>query len=198
MFMGEQPGRNPSGVVEKENFMAHFAESLMRMREEGARHYDKDYSDPALQNAELCAKCGGQCCKRCGCAFSPDDFEDLSYEALKAEIEKGYITIEVVDGDQFYISGFVLMLRARNVGGLVYENRLYYRPRGQCVLLTEHGCKLDWEHRPSGGRLLVPTEGGSCPSRYSTEHALREWKKHQSVLSRLANYFDGKEIECTL
>ncbi len=198
MFMGEQPGRDPSGVVKKEDFMAHFAKTLERMREEGARHYDKDYSDPILQNAELCAQCGGKCCKRCGCAFSPDDFEDLSFEALKTEIEKGYITIEVVDGDQFYIAGFVLMLRVRNVGGLVYENRLYNRPRGQCILLTEHGCKLDWDHRPSGGKLLIPGEGGNCQSRYSTERALREWEKHQGVLIRLSHYFDEKEIECTL
>lgn len=154
----------------------------------GARYYNKDYDDPLNQNAELCAKCGGHCCKRCGCFFSPDDFRVLNFEYLKQEIEKGYITIELVDLSEYYMEGFAYVVRARNANGPIVEKRLV-RPCGPCILLGEHGCALDYNHRPTGGRLLVPREDGNCHAKYSTEHAIREWLNYQKLLRELADYF---------
>ena len=57
-----------------------------------SRRIEKDYSNTT--NITLCSKCGGACCKMCGCHFSPDDFEDLSFEGLKKELLKGYISID--------------------------------------------------------------------------------------------------------
>lgn len=195
MFMGEQPGKKPeeSKVVFGETYERY----LKRKRKEQARihrHYDKDYSNPELQFPELCAECGGCCCERCGCTFSPDDFKDLSFEGLKAEIEKGYIAIDEVDGDRFYIAGFYKILRVRNVDEPVYGGRTC----GPCILLAKDGCKLDFEHRPAGGKLMVPAEATYCPTYYPTDHAIREWSKYQEVLDRLAEYFFKKEIKCTL
>ena len=195
MFMGEQPGKKP----EESNtaFGVSYEEYLKRKRKNQARiyrHYPKDYSNPELQFPELCAECGGSCCKNCGCTFSPDDFEDLSFDSLKAEIEKGYIAIDAVDGDQFAIAGIYKILRVRNVGEPVYGGRR----GGPCVLLAENGCKLDFEHRPAGGKLMVPAEATYCPTYYHTDQAIREWSKYQEVLDRLAGYFYEKEIECTL
>lgn len=154
----------------------------------GAKYYKKDYDNPQNQNAELCAKCGGHCCKRCGCFFSPDDFAVLNYEALEREIEKGYITIEKVDLSEIYEEGFAYVVRARNTNGPIIENRLV-RPGGPCMMLTEHGCALDYEHRPTGGRLLIPRENGNCYAKYSTEHAIREWLNYQPLLEELARHF---------
>jgi len=195
MFMGEQPGKKPE--ESRRAFGVDYEEHLRLLRKRQARnyeHYAKDYSNPELQNPELCVKCGGNCCKRCGCTFSPDDFKDLSFEGLKAEIEKGYIAIDEVDGDQFYISGFFKILRIRNIEEPIYGGRTH----GPCILHTEHGCRLDFEHRPAGGKLIVPAEGGHCQTYYPTRHAIREWSKYQEVLDQLAEYFYEKEIECTL
>ena len=40
-----------------------------------------------MENKELCKECKGQCCKNKGCHFSPDQFNDLSFEGLKKEID---------------------------------------------------------------------------------------------------------------
>lgn len=44
-------------------------------------------------NYEMCKTCGGECCKQCGCIYLPEDFENLSFDYLKNEIDKGYISI---------------------------------------------------------------------------------------------------------
>lgn len=48
----------------------------------------KDYDISKNVNTSLCAKCGGTCCKNCGCHFSPDDFESISFESLKKSWKK--------------------------------------------------------------------------------------------------------------
>ena len=47
-----------------------------------------------MENKQLCKECGGRCCKIMGCHYSPDDFEEITYESLKKEIEKGFISID--------------------------------------------------------------------------------------------------------
>ena len=167
-------------------------------RPEDARHYEKNYDDPQLQDTELCALCGGICCKRCGCFLSPDDFPDLSEEGLKREIDKGYLVIEEVDLDMIYMDGFAFIIRVRNVTDPVYIGMSYRAPSSPCILLGEHGCKLDWEHRPAGGKLLVPAEHGKCWSKYGLEETVREWKPYQRLLVKLGRYYDGRDIPCTL
>ena len=118
------------------------------------RSIKKDYNISKNVNIEICSQCGGQCCKQCGCHFSPDDFEEISFEFLKKEIEKGYISIDYVDGEMIYQSIGVYILRARNKDAPVVDTGLR---RSACILLTEEGCKLDYEHRPTGGKLLIPS-----------------------------------------
>ncbi len=43
------------------------------------RSRKKDYDNSKNVNAVICSKCGGECCKRCGCHFSPDDFDEISF-----------------------------------------------------------------------------------------------------------------------
>ena len=63
------------------------------------RKIEKNYDISKNVNSTICAECGGTCCKSCGCHFSPSDFEDLSFDGLKKELQKGYISIDYVDGE---------------------------------------------------------------------------------------------------
>ena len=54
------------------------------------RSISKDYSVSKNVNTEICAECGGKCCKRCGCHFSPDDFQEISFNFLKKEIRLNF------------------------------------------------------------------------------------------------------------
>jgi len=168
------------------------------------RSLDKDYSDPKNVNAQICAECGGECCKRCGCHFSPDDFEEISFDFLKKEIEKGYITITFFSAENLHrdIGAYILRVRNQNTP-IVYSGT----KESPCILLTENGCKLSYEDRPSGGKLLIPEkklkfifnkEQRICPSRYSTRDCCYEWLPHKEILEQLSDYFEDKDFPCSL
>jgi len=132
---------------------------------------------------EDCAICGGMCCKRMACHYSPTDFKDLSYDGLKSEIEKGRISIDwwnEVDREKSYY------LRARHVGAPVVDPSW----GGVCMNLTDTGCSLSWEERPLGGRSLKPNRG-SCGGDYSKEICKNEWKDYSEVLEELVEYYGG-------
>ena len=169
-----------------------------------SRVVEKDDSICKNVNVQVCAKCGGACCKKCGCHFSPEDFEEISFEFLKKELEKGYISIDSVPGETIYQLLDVYILRARNQGASVVD--LGYR-RSPCILLTDTGCKLDYSHRPAGGRLLIPvvefhhdpeSMTKKCKSTYNIKDCCYEWLPYQGILRRLIQYFDGKEIPCSI
>lgn len=169
------------------------------------RSVEKDYYDAQNLNPEICKACGGECCQRCGCNFSPDDFKEISLEFLRQEMEKGYISIDYVDGEMILENFGIYILRTRNQGKPIVD--LGYQ-RTPCILWTkENGCKLDYERRPSGGRLLIPSEKKrrglfgierQCYSYYTTHHCCYEWKPHQRVLCQLIEYFKDKDFPCSL
>jgi len=108
---------------------------------------------------EFCNECKGHCCKSMGCHFSPNDFKELTFEALKTEIEKGFISIDAWDGNPLTddIGGRTYYLRMRNK---YYSDKKYnivdFSWGGKCILLTENGCPLEFNNRPKGGRSLKP------------------------------------------
>ena len=180
---------------------------MMRIYTDGCdeRFYDKDYENPRYRNEKLCAECGGLCCKHCGCFLSPDDFgnrDEITINVLKREIQKGYITLELVDLDQFYIrNGFAYVVRVRNAGSPIVETSVY-RPSSPCILLGENGCKLDWEHRPSGGKLLAPKMSSDgalhCHSDYDARMTINEWMKYQGILHELSSFYSDANIPCSI
>lgn len=169
------------------------------------RSVPKDYDTAKNVNTEICKKCGGECCQRCGCNYSPDDFEEISFEYLKQQLEKGYISVEYIDGEIIYDSFGVYILRTRNQGAPVIDFTYHRTP---CILWTEsEGCKLDYEHRPSGGKLLIPSEekrqglfgvNRNCYSHYSLRNCCFEWKPHQKIIRQLIEFFKDKDIPCSL
>nr|DAU24511.1 MAG TPA: Protein of unknown function (DUF3109) [Caudoviricetes sp.] len=142
-----------------------------------------------FQPTEVCAQCKGDCCKTMGCHYSPTDLDDLSFEGLKSEIEKGKISIDWWSGDEheYY-------LRARHVGAPIVDPSW----GGRCINLTETGCSLPWEKRPLGGRALKPKENSGnrkCRTFYSKEQSKNDWKPYSNVLKQLVEYFweDSKD-----
>lgn len=168
------------------------------------RSLKKNYPLSETINPELCTRCGGVCCKRCGCHFSPDDFEEISFDCLKRELKKGYISIDYVDGEVIYESYGVYILRVRNKDSPIVDVNIH--KRSPCCLLTKSGCKLDYNHRPAGGRLLIPStflnedenEVLSCHSKYEIKDCCYEWRPHQKVLHQLVDYFKSKDFPCVL
>ena len=160
------------------------------------RKVENNYDESSTTNSKLCSECGGKCCMRCGCHFNPNDFKDISYETLKAEIEKGYISIEWVDGEAVLRPGGVYILRVRNVGKPIVDNSY---DRSPCILWSEkNGCKLSYEKRPLGGRLLIPMKGYDyftkkeeymCHNEYDIDACFDDWAKYQEVLRKLVEYF---------
>lgn len=135
---------------------------------------------------EACAACKGECCRHMACHYAPSDFPDLSFDGLKQEIEKGRISIDWWEGNPR-----AYFLRARHVGEPVVKGSW----GGRCVNLTDTGCSLSWEERPTGGKALKPHSDpdGICTTSYSKEKCKNDWKKHAEVLNKLVEYFDEGE-----
>lgn len=142
------------------------------------------------ENATACSMCGGHCCKTMSCHLSPRDVfknEEPSIEKLIAFLSSGNYSVDWWDGD---------------VKGGTRSETYYVRPRhkgvpelfdpswgGECIFLTENGCSLDWEHRPYGGKALVPSyEGGhrKCHSDYNKFECCVEWYPLQEMFDTLA------------
>lgn len=138
-------------------------------------------------NDELCASCGGECCKAMGCHFSPNDFEELSYENLKKEIEKGLISIDWWEGNPFEDGRNIskaYYLRMRNKNAKIVDASW----GGECILLEKDGCPLKFEERPLGARALVPRQGG-CIIEYSKQQCAKDWYKYDDILAALVDFF---------
>ncbi len=166
------------------------------------RSIAKNYEKSKNVNTESCKKCEGFCCKTCGCHFSPDDFQEISYKYLKKEIKKGYISIVYISSDQIEQNTGTYILRIRNYGSPIVVLKDSWL--GGCVLLTENGCPFPYEKRPSGARLLVPQKDYNpedflepeCELNYTLEQCCYEWMPHKKTLYRLAKYFKNRKIKC--
>ena len=159
-----------------------------------------------LVNKEICSQCGGRCCLNAPCHYSPSDFEDLSYSGLKRVInEKGYISIVKIDmfdydyykefSDQFYY--YVLRIR-RYHDPIAFKMEKNNKNPFVCMLLTKKGCKLSFDERPRGARMLVPKEDKKCIQLYNLEECLKDWKKYTKTLHSLYKYFRCRELICKL
>lgn len=132
------------------------------------------------QPKPCCEKCGGFCCKHMACHYSPSDFEDKSFDALKKEIKKGRISIDWWEADkpEYY-------LRARHVDSPIVDGSW----GGTCINLTENGCSLSFEDRPLGGKTAKPSKDGMCTNEYTKKKCKEEWKPYAETLEKLVKYF---------
>ena len=165
------------------------------------RSLEKNY-DLANVNRTACKECGGICCKQCGCHFSPDDFTEITYESLKKELEKGYISIDYVDESYLHKLSGIYILRIRNKNSPIVDTS----HNGQCILWDEEkGCPFPDRKRPTGGRLLIPDDEikkigflykKTCNQKYPIQDCCYEWEPHQKVLKKLVRHFRNEYVEC--
>jgi hypothetical protein len=149
-------------------------------------------SEAENTNGQICVACGGKCCKMCGCHFSPDDFEERSFESLKNHLDQGYISIDLVFGEQYYLRRDNLILRIRNKDSDIYAVQLVGNTQ-ECSLLTPTGCLLPYAERPRGGQALIPSENHRCHNQYSVKQCSLDWGHFQAVLHELASYYRQME-----
>lgn len=148
-----------------------------------------------LQNPSLCAECGGSCCKHNGCSYLPMDFQDLSFNGLKTELEKGYISI--ISQPVFYEKHVKILLyvRTRNEGRPIVD---FLTTKRACRLWTPNGCPFSIEDRPSLGIMCIPGyENGNLSCHPIVTDSILEtlWYKHQKTLKALVSHFTGKTVQ---
>jgi len=148
-------------------------------------------------NTELCAECGGKCCKGCGGIFAPEQFEDLSVEGLVKAVKELNLSIDWWEGcpdDSDRIR--TLYLRVRNKGKPVIDPT--WSGEECSALIHGVGCKFDFNNRPLECQALIPDLHGN--SKYHTCHILkkdrankkelsRRWIPYQDILLEVEKYF---------
>ena len=157
-----------------------------------------NFEDPSIFKNDCCKECKGYCCKKCGCAYYVEDFEDLSFESLKKELEKETISItSVIEMDKIHgqmINNPVLFLRVRNRKRGIID---LFSEKTRCSLLTPDGCPYSLEERPLGAMMLLPKKDHdtlACETlKEVNDITIENWKKHQEVLKRLEN--EKKRLE---
>lgn len=151
-----------------------------------------------MENKEICAKCGGFCCKKSGCDYSIKDFESLKIDYLQSKLEEGYISIvsaqdflETKDGK--IINSPFLYLRARNINRPIID---LLSMKTTCKSLEKNGCRYNLENRPSGGVNLIPADGNkSCYPLIPPLEIVKEWQNYQKILARLVKRMTGKSVQ---
>lgn len=160
------------------------------------------YENVKAENPEVCKECGGVCCQRAPCHWSPKDIEDLSYRGLKKLLrEKQYISVlrfpgsvcesclkEVEHTGLYY---YILRTRTRSTGIAAVAKKM--DEDDKCMLLTPDGCSISFKERPMGARLLIPERNRKCRHLYDLDDCIYDWKDHQDVLRKLFHYF--KRVE---
>ena len=68
------------------------------------------------------------------------------------------------------------------------ESYLAYGNIGRCIFLSDNGCKLDYEARPSGGKFIVPFWSGCYPL-YTKQEFIEKWIPYQNLLKNLIEFF---------
>lgn len=137
-------------------------------------------------NSFLCSKCHGRCCQTSGCFFMPEDFDDLS--CIEEVIRKNtWIVIAKIK--PYGREEDVLYLKVRNK-----ESGQIEKPgtKGPCILLSKTGCPLDFQHRPSGGRLLIPDDD-SCYYDFPLRNVYEAWAPYQQELKSLWEKLEEEE-----
>ena len=110
------------------------------------------------ENKDYCRNCGGYCCKKSGCDYWVDDFNDKSLKGLLEVLSSGNISIvsllkfQKLKNEKIVAVPF-LCLRARNTDRDIVD---LLSIKTTCSMLTENGCSYFLEDRPSGGVNLIP------------------------------------------
>ena len=152
-----------------------------------------------IEDIDLCRKCGGKCCVKCGCDYSVDDFSEHTYKAFLEEISKGdksivaMLKFSTLPNGKFVAEPF-LYLRARNVNRDVID---LVSMKTRCSMLTDNGCSYDYSNRPFGGRNLIPSSKGVhyCKREVAQMDVMKKWEPYQKVLGKIVKRYTGMSVK---
>lgn len=149
------------------------------------------------ENTKLCTKCGGSCCKQLGGSISPLEIGDVTEERIRELLDTGAVSIDWYEGDVFSHRGM------SSPDGKEYDNMYFLRMRnkdgdiidpsfgGECMMLTDKGCRLQFNERPYGCRSLYPTinsDGGiTCVNAYDKAQSAIDWLPYEDILDSIVN-----------
>ncbi len=158
--------------------------------------------EKVYENKDICAKCGGYCCKKCGCDYLVSDFDSLKLEYLDKVLATGRVSIIATLSFKNLPNGKlavtpILSLRSRNIERNVID---LLSLKKSCAMLTSNGCIYSLDERPSGGVHLIPNEKDFhyCHSDIDKIKELYKWLPYQKVLAKLIKKYTGKSVMAKL
>ena len=152
-----------------------------------------EYNPDEFANNEdknICAECGGGCCKSYAGAYHPADLrheitEEFLESLFDSAIEIPPVSIDWYENfNEYGRKGFYI--RPRHVGGDEVDPSM----GAPCALLTPTGCSLDWEHRPWQCRVLKPEKNHVCGGPDGKLLAAEAWDPYHDILEKLYNKYN--------
>lgn len=167
-----------------------------------------DENKDIMVNEELCKKCKGLCCKRCGCSYLPIDFDELTLPVVLKKLQEGEtsivcsMNIDSLDGnpDNVVINP-LFYLRVRNRKRPVID---LFSPSSRCSVLTDNGCKYTLDKRPSLAKALIPSSGmlqgpieNQCYSLFDGNDLILKssWEQYQEILHEAIYTITGRNYK---
>lgn len=143
------------------------------------------------ENASICAKCAGLCCKAYPGSTHPADFDKVTYSSLVELLRSGLWAIDWWEGDARENGGRLPRTEYIRPAIKGEEDRIFHGAwGGECVFLTGSGCKLALADRPTTCRTMEPTEERSCidhspgEGRNAKQRAALAWLPYRRILLR--------------
>lgn len=150
------------------------------------------------ENKDYCRNCGGYCCKKSGCDYWVDDFNDKSLKGLLEVLSSGNISIvsllkfQKLKNEKIVAVPF-LCLRARNTDRDIVD---LLSIKTTCSMLTENGCSYSLEDRPSGGVNLIPGKSRfECRPAKNPLDEMMKWDAYQKPLRKIVKQYTGLSVE---
>lgn len=151
------------------------------------------------ENCEMCSKCKGVCCMSMGCDIFPQDVKrwfgttTITKEMIIKLLDSNMVQLDWWDGDvrvdafnydedtieEYHDCCYYLHMRNK------YEAAIQGSYGGMCRALGEHGCRIPWDKRPTGGKALVPSTTGSsrdCKVIISKPENCLAWLPYSDIL----------------
>lgn len=138
------------------------------------------------ENKKICATCQGFCCKSFAGFNHPNDFLPNIEENILTAIKSGNFCISAHTGDPRGELSHILYVRPNITGktGKIFDRSL----KGQCSLLKDTGCELDFDKRPFQCRDLEPNPDYvtiGCKGKIPRDEIVMAWIPFQKFLRKV-------------
>ena len=140
--------------------------------------------EKTIATPEICAKCGGKCCKFFPCLYSPYDFLYVdNVEYMSNILDTGLLCI----AQSCYDTNLVIRPRGIKDKKNIVSTRLPHE--NQCILFGETGCMLSSNYRPAEALLYYAKSKDYHIPIYDTYECVEDWAMHQEVLNKLYDIY---------